>query len=212
MKTYLAALLLLTASPALSAESPKPEETKAAFTEAERAQALEAIRGIAKNFQVDPGYAAKPTEASQQKTMADVADKALDISTRYIGQVASVLEKVAPQVWRIMIVQQYAKAIRDLSVPWGIFILILVLTIISRRMWKLEPDQVRQSFFNMHNESNLSARGARGLFTFILPSAVLLLTGIIGINAFADSAMYLINPEYYAVKDLLQMLFNHGGM
>lgn len=191
--TLAAALVLGQAQPA---EAPKAKEDT--FTPEERKQALEALSSIAKTFEAKPQELA--TKAPQ-KTMADVADKALDISTKYIGQVAGVLEKAAPRVWAIMVKQQYAKAIGEVIGPIIWLVISILISVFIRSFWKV-PEPV-----DRHDDE----RVFRNVCTLVIPGIIGLIAGGFLASRLADSAMYLVNPEFYAVQDLVRLLLRPGS-
>jgi hypothetical protein len=177
----------------LSSAPVQPEPSKqVTFTEEERRQALEALQVISKTFGQQPAVQTPP-----QKSMADVADKALDISTKYIGQAASIIEKAAPRVWSVMVRQQYAKAFGELVGPVVLFIAFLIITVSVRKLWVLPTDSDEQGF--------------RTFVTLVLPLfAFAIISGNFAYRL-SDSIQYLINPEYYAIKDLVQLLLRPGS-
>jgi hypothetical protein len=192
--------LTLAASPVVV---PAPEKD-GAFTPDERRQALEALQTIAKTF----GEKEQPQQQQQQqpaKTMAEVADKALDLSSKYIGQAAAVIEKAAPRVWEVMVRQQYAKALGELVGPLITILTIILFSSITRSIWK--PRDPTEDFFT---RDWFTERGMRGLLTAFIPGVVVVICSITFASRFADSVMYLINPEYYAIKDLVQLLLKGG--
>lgn len=195
-----AALSAVAVSTPIIVRAEQPVEKQDTFTPEERKQALEALQTIANTF----GQKQNPPQVQQQqnppqKSMADVADKALDISTKYIGQAAAIIEKAAPRVWSVMVRQQYAKAIGDLIGPIVILICIVILTALSRKFWPRPREGSDEAGFWV-------------FINMIIP----LVAGIIFCGFFAyrlsDSVMYLINPEYYAIKDLVQILLKPGSL
>jgi hypothetical protein len=204
-KAIFCSLLLTAAVPVYGDQRPpaQPTEQKVeAFTDEEKRQALEALKTIADSFGTAPQTApqAQAQQAAPQKSMADVADKALEISTKYIGQVAAILEKAAPQVWRVMVMQQYAKAFGELSGPLTLFFLTWVTAFTTRRFWKLDEDA---------HEDEMNWRIALTMFA---PAVLMFISFATFGWRLSDSIMYLINPEYYAIKDLLSMLLKGGVM
>lgn len=199
----LAAIILAVAlnngPPPPDAAPPPPVEKQDTFTPDERKAALEALNTIAKTF----GQQAQPAAPQPQgKTMAEVADKALDLSAKYIGQAANIIEKAAPRVWAVMIKQQYAKAIGDLVAPVIWFFISIMISIFIRKFWKV-PESVR-------NDSD--ERVFRNVATLVVPALICLAAAGTFASRLSDSAMYLINPEYYAIKDLVQILLRPGSI
>jgi hypothetical protein len=210
-----ALMVALMAGPA-TPPAPAKDASAGAFTPEERAQALEALKAIADKFGVQqpaPAPAAQPAQPPG-KTMADVADKALDISTKYIGQAASIIEKAAPRVWAIMIRQQYAKAIGNTLAPFLWIIMIIAVTAVARHFWHFQVDPPPH---NCRVDRCVGCTGdeeqtAQIIVTLIIPIAATIIAGGFFIYSLAESSMYLVNPEYYAIKDLVQILLHPGTL
>ena len=117
-----------------------------------------------------------------------------------VASVSKTLESVAPNVWRIMIRQQYANAIADLVLPWLLFVIALVIWGITQKKWVLKDC------------SSDDEKVARMIFAWIVHVACGAIFAIWGAIALSDSIKYLINPEYYAVRDLLTMLLNPSSV
>ena len=92
----------------------------------ESAQGLRQVFGIEQSVAPVSVQTTTP-QAASRPTMAEVADKAVDIVNRMVVSAVESIQKVAPDVWRIMIKQQYARAAGDLMVPAGLLITVLVL-------------------------------------------------------------------------------------
>jgi len=185
----------------------------------EKQQVLEALKTINETFKgAQPAPAPQAEKKDSGKSMADVADKALDISTKYIGQAAAILEKAAPHVWRVMVMQQYAKAVGEIAIPFGWMLMILVATAVLRSQWKIYPKNVyekdaegKRTSEILHHASSDDETTAHTLAALVVPILAELIAGGFFVYNLANSAMYLINPEYYAIKDLVAMLL-HGQM
>lgn len=171
----------------------------------EAMQALGALMGV--NEESKQSGAAKEPEREEEKpekNFADVADKALDLMTRAVTTVAQNLEKVAPWVWQIMIRQQYANAFAKLIVPWGLFLSVFMLTIVLRKTWK--PDGEKGKFADS-DEQTLAI-----WIRLVVPVILLFIIAWWGFVRLSDSIQLLINPEYYAIRDLLRMILNPKAM
>lgn len=170
---------------------------------AEKEQMRSDIKALGEMFGVEqapvPAKAADGS-APQKKTVAEVADKALDMASGLVAKVAAAVGKVSPEIWRVMIKQQYAKAIADLVVPWSLFFTVLLVACLLRKRAGQLPT-IRDA-----SDDDMTV-----YFLFIiLPTAVCLICLVCGLNCLSDSIKYLVNPEYYAVRDILQMLLNRG--
>lgn len=148
------------------------------------------------------GQAQQQQQPVQKKTVADVADKGLDMVKQWVADAAITLNKVAPDVWRVMMKQQYAKAIADLIGPWGTFLLILVFIAVMRKKWVLTQDKD----INIDKETKVKLSTIRAWIVYVIPIAFLFLSALFGLSYLSDSIKLLINPEFYALRDLILIL------
>lgn len=137
----------------------------------------------------------------QQKTIADVADKGLEMVKGFVVALSETLKKIAPDVWRVMIRQQFAKAVSGLVVPWGIISLVLVYVLLIKKLWSKQAVIAR-----MDNPKDSDEKEAHLWLTTVAPTLVVFCLAVWGFNRLSDSILLLINPEYYAIKDLLEMI------
>ncbi len=143
--------------------------------------------------------AAPPEE--KQRTAVDVADRVLDMFGSAVVSVASQIEQHAPLLWKVMVKQQYAKAVADVIPSLGWILVALLAHFVVRRKWQKPSDNTEEGLqFLWH------------FVTWVVPLAL----GIIGVSSFvvsaSDSVKFVINPEYYAVRDILLMVMNPSGM
>jgi hypothetical protein len=187
----------------LAGAPPEPDQqtdiTKA-FTAEEKAQMQEQLAAIAKAMGAEDPNRVVPGEA-KPRTAVDVADKALDMFGGLVVSISSAMQKAAPEVWRIMIRQQYAKAIADLTTPW----MLLMMTLIY---WNVIGKKYRKGYLERSQKSYDSDADVANGFNIGLPLIAGGIFCIWGIIAFSASAKYLINPEFYAVRDILVLLIN----
>lgn len=135
----------------------------------------------------------KVEEKKKETTMANVADKALGLFEGMVATVSDSLKKIAPEVWRIMIKQQYANAAQYITMPFVMLIVALV-TFFSFRK-KAE-----------HNANDgYSEEQAKSIANFFL-RAFPIASGVWLAIAIGINVPLLINPEYYAIKDLLTLI------
>jgi len=190
-------------APALAEESAQPP-VQQAMTPDEQAKVRQQMQALAKAMGITPEQPAQPAAAASQpqpakeKTVAEVADKALDMVNGLVVSVSQALQKVAPEVWRIMVRQQYAKAASGCVVPASLLLLVLVFWFILRKKWVLDKD-VR------HDDEE---RIARIWIAWVVPCVLGFIFSIWLAVRLSDSITYLINPEFYAVRDLLLMIMN----
>ncbi len=221
MRKFAIVLVCLVAfmSYAWAEEAPKPATAQSGqpFTPEQRVRAQAAVKqlsNVVKGAVEQPVSQQAPAEAAaentlQKKTMTDVADKALDLAANMVTSVVSKMEAVAPKIWKILVVQQYVKGATLLITPWGIVLLMLVFIYLTRKAWKLTDEQKQEGYCN---RDWVTMKFGRALFTMFIPMAILFISAIVGICHITESLPYFINPEYYAVKDLLQMLLRPGNM
>lgn len=138
---------------------------------------------------------------AQNPTLAKVADKALEMASGLLASIATTLQKAAPEAWRIMIRQQYAKAGGLLLVPWGLFVGALIFLLIARKTW-LGTCKTK--------DCSCSDCKMRFAFKSVIPVCFMVLFGVWGFVRLSDSIMYLINPEFYAIRDLVLLVLNRG--
>ncbi|MBI4142653.1 hypothetical protein HY480_02140 [Candidatus Uhrbacteria bacterium] len=131
----------------------------------------------------------------QHAHLADALASALDPATGVVAQAAARIEVVAPDVWRIMIRQQYAKAVAALVLPWGIVLVALLYAIIVSAWWPHTPHAGDDRFF----------------FVRFVPFVVGLGGCIWGCFALSKVAKFIVNPAYYAIQDLLLLLLRNAN-
>ena len=179
-------------------DAPAPQP-KPALSAEEAARLRNELRGVAEALGI-PQSAAPPAQSKAEKTVAQVADRALDMVGGMVANVAVSMQKVAPEIWRIMIRQQYAKAVADLGTPIGVLILVLVWHLIARRLWGVAK------WKDCDGDASVGFA-----FTRVLVPCCGALSGAAWfIVAFSNSVKYVINPEFYAVRDLLTLVLNPG--
>ncbi len=197
----LAAAFIVAAPLIVQAQSSSPEVVvPSASAEALNAKELEALTSavtmLQRSFAVDERGNKKEPSTEQSTTMADVADKVVNLGARAIAQAADSVEKVAPKVWGVMVRQQYAKAIGDLTVPFVGFLITLIIFVRTKafriRVW--------------HEERS----SGEEFFLAVVIVVALMITALWLAYALSNSVMYLINPEFYAFRDLLVMILNKG--
>lgn len=196
MKKFISLMILAVALVTVQAQTQTPTN-KATFTEEDKAAAKKELTKVGEMFGVKPTEKPVVTDGklATEATMAKVADKALDMVGDAVGSIAGMVQKVAPEVWEIMVRQQYASALGMLIGPFLFLILVGLYTLITKKYWAKYPE----------NEKS-DARDARMILTSIIPGILALVFMSILAYRIGDAVPMLINPKYYAVKDLLQML------
>ena len=195
-KAFVITLLFVPAF-ALAQQASPPAEKVSDGLNAQDVQTLkDAVTTLQDSFAPQTPASGQPatSPAPAKKSMAEVADKVVDLGARAIAQAAGTVQKVAPEVWRIMIRQQYAKAAGLLTVPGGMFLLGVF-------AW-FKTKKVR--------EQDDGDNDTRFMIGYALPLGLMSVFGLWFLNRLADSIMYLFNPEYYAFRDLLIMILNKG--
>lgn len=156
----------------LGMEIPKPKQASPASTNSEK-QSVET----------------KGTERS----VADVADRALTMVEQGSKYMEEQIKNVAPEVWRIMIRQQYATAVGNplLSVGWMLsaFFAYMILS----HIWVLDSPSSDEKIFHL-------------LLVKLAPTAVGIVAFLCFMGNMTDSVKLLYNPEFYALKDLIRVI------
>lgn len=141
------------------------------------------------------------------KTIGDVGDKALDLlrdgaskTLDLLGQgaaqIVATTEKAAPVIWKIMVKQQIANALANIIGPlvllFGAWIFHLIIS---------------AAYGNQVAGSDLAAwKAGLGLFA---PIVVAIIGTIWLIDALTASLQQLVNPQYFAARDLIYMITRH---
>jgi hypothetical protein len=161
----------------------------------------EDIKQAKENLKVLLSDTKETSTKDEHKSMADVMDKGLDVLTGYVGTLEGVVSKFAPEVWRIMVKQQYAKAI---SYPlfWGLMLFV-----------PFGVNKLARSGFGVPKEMSLAEwddkenyDGFMFAFTGIIPTITGIIFAMIFLYNLTQGIMIAINPEYYALKDIIQLL------
>ncbi len=206
------ACLLLASPTATFADTPKTAPVPVS-DHVDTAKLRENLAPLANTFGVKPDdQASTPSSGDDQsfnvssdhKTMADVADRALTSIQDVTAKVADSLSKIAPQVWRIMIKQQIAKAIvaplDSLARLGGA----LVLWGFGHKLWKHMED-ANYEYGNAAAFNN----GFRVAAIYALPLGIGVINTIDLIGSLQYSILHFVNPEFYAIQDLLNAVM-HG--
>lgn len=205
-KYYLLAMLLLVWTVGVA----RAEQVKTGSVSTSDTVAVQqGVLGLAKLFEVEPPKKAEPIQANPapQKNIADVMDKAIDKVSDVVGAMAQAIKNIAPDVWRIMITQQYAKAVADLVVPVVTVLIFIGAFIASRARYnyvvvaRADPDN--------KEEIDSDEVGLMEFLKFASVVAIALACFWLA-NRISSTALLLINPEYYAIQDLLRMILNKG--
>lgn len=223
-------LLILLFSAAISVSAFSQATPQAVVPRSDAAAVQKSVQELGKMFGVEtPSSTAAVSAATptSQKTIADVMDKAVDKVSDVVGAMAGAINKVAPDVWRIMLKQQYAKAIGDLIVPAVlalIIYLIFVRSMLSMRgkaaaaAKKMNADKEGQGKEGPQEKSPEVFKNDRGDMTeygmwymMVIVSYVVLGISLMWFgNRLADASKFLVNPEFYAIQDLLRMILSRS--
>lgn len=123
-------------------------------------------------------------------------DKAFDKVTDYIDKIAVKLGVAGEHVYGLLVKQAYYNGIIDLCI--GIFLTILAISI-SFFLWKI------------HLSNSGSLHGVKKIGDGFFHAALYPITFFLylfGLNYIFSSIGPMINPEYFAIKDLIQMVTN----
>lgn len=191
-------LFMTSMSASSFAQDATQSSAKSSITVDDVRQLGEQVKALKAIVSDDPKPEPKPEPKSEQpKTMGDAADKALDMLGGAVGTVADTLKKIGPEVWRIMIIQQYANAARSLAGPFFALIASLIVFFAARKGLTIKEDEM--------GYGNSDWRGFKRFLKGVTWLAPCLCALIVAINL-SESIAMIINPEYYALKDLLGLL------
>lgn len=207
MKNWFFAILMvlsLGTSPLYATEA----EKMGSVSQADAAAVQKGVQELGQMFGVEAPKAKeeikKDEATTTEKTIAQVMDKAIDKVSDVVGAMAQAIDKIAPKVWEIMLRQQYAKAIMACVVPVGLLVVISIYMGLVGKYWNpTEPnnDSTEDEKVNYYWRMGLVRVG---------PIIVMCLASLWFFNRLADSVALLINPEFYAIQDLLRMILNKG--
>ncbi|MFH0873789.1 MAG: hypothetical protein V1846_03030 [Candidatus Komeilibacteria bacterium] len=193
----------------LAADQPAVNTTSTGLTPEDIAQLQKNVTAFAKVLGLADTTTAK---SGTRLSMADVADKFLEYSKAAILATVGTIEKVAPHVWAVLVRQQYAKAFSSLAAPVFIFIFLLLF-----RLWVVRK---RKSVTATENDVLVVVNGNLDPVEIKLTGLgqwanVLALLGMVTAALFvaariAPAVRLLVNPEYYALRDLILLLLNKG--
>lgn len=185
------------------------------FTPEQKAAAQTALKEVAKNMGVElPAQpaekqdGAKPDEKKNTVSWPEVADKVVEKSASFVTTVAETLQKAAPEVFRVMVRQQYAVAIGQIIYPLGVMIVFIVAAAVLRRFWKKPATED----YDINEWGPAYPPGWHVLLTLVIPGVVCIIYGTEFFNNLGDSIQRLVNPEFYAIRDLLKMLLAPGSV
>ncbi|MGE5392426.1 MAG: hypothetical protein ACM3NH_01655 [Candidatus Saccharibacteria bacterium] len=111
-----------------------------------------------------------------------------------------------------MLKQQYVKAVSQLVVPWGLVIFTLIwmwVTIGLRRKAEAALKDVAEKGSSRNDSDNATFDlSMRQWISLYAPAIIGSIFVIWGLNRLSDAIAYMVNPEFYAIRDLLQMIIN----
>lgn len=147
--------------------------------------------------------AAIPSATPPTITWPEVADKSISNTLEFIKSnsiiIGNVIKDVAPEVWRILILQQYVKGCQNVFTAVLIFIAALI-------SWKISYKITdRYSANDYDNEHRYKSEDPR-LMVNIICAIIAVIAFVAIILATTSSIGYFINPEFYALKDLFDII------
>lgn len=176
------------------------------YTAEEETKIREGVVAVMKYIQTQQGL--DSNTISQSKNIPDIVDKALDKFGTAISVIYANVQKAAPKVWMIMMQQQYAKAISSLAGPvFWLIVLIFTYRHLGKR-WPASVDEIGGSSTSDKQFGYwfrvVITKGLPIFFIFIACCSLFL--------RLRDASLLFINPEYYAIRDLLVLLLgsSHG--
>jgi len=195
-------IVVLAISAAAQSEQQKP------FTAAEEQKIKEGVSAVVQYIQTQQNLDSNAI-AGGKVELVDVVDKALDKFGTAVTLVYTNVEKAAPRVWQIMVWQQYAKAISGILGPLLTLLLIFILYKFINRHWTPKVDET----WNDSWGTRTAGFWFRAVFTKAVPLAAGFITCWSLFVQAKASSLLLVNPQYYAIRDLLVLLLgNSHGM
>ena len=188
---FIAIIFLVLLSFSVMAQSPSPTVNPSPDLTA--AQEIKSAREVLKQV-VDK-------EDSGNKTFADVLDKGIDLFASYATSMGEIVKKVAPEVWEIMIRQQYAIAIPDILYWLMLPFIFLISPFIHRRLFYGKDSKVPILDTASSDESEVF-RCIVAWVCFIVAT----LSVFIALHSITSDVAILLNPKYYAIKDMFNLI------
>jgi hypothetical protein len=171
-------------------------------------QALDILQQVANT------KAADTKGDGDHKTVGDALDKGLDMAKETVIYLAGKIEQVAPQLWRVLVIQQYVKGAMSLINPFGFLLVVLLYRHLVLKWWKPLPsdDDPAEPIIDKESDENpFTHKGWRGVFTIVIPLVMLVIGGVWLYSSITDAAGYFINPNYYALKDIIGLVRSPGA-
>lgn len=192
----LAALLAL--APPLSYGQQPAQQTKVLKPEdAEQLRLqMQALTELLKTVVPPEKVGATGEKQQPAMTMAEVFNKALDMVGSSVATISAYVQQAAPHVWRIMIRQQYANALYDLVVPVFLFLVGFIY------YWRIGKILTKPQRINWDSGQGV----AWVLFAQAIPIIYMLIVAIVFSANIGNAGRIIVNPEYYAIKDLLGLI------
>jgi hypothetical protein len=123
------------------------------------------------------------------QTVTGVIDRALGMIERFAVRAGETMERIAPDAWRVMVRQQYVKGVQRIALSLGFLFIALIYWLRTK---------------------NLAVDNNDEGFTFAVYRTMPVLCVVGGAIAFviclSDALCFFINPEYYAIRDILESL------
>jgi len=142
---------------------------------------------------------------SPSVTAADVADKALVMLGSAVGNIANKLKEISPEVWRIMVRQQYAKAAATLVYPlsWA-FGALFISVILRKFLWKTTDITARREALKnrVYQDGLDDEQFIHTIVTGVVPLLIVAIALIVTGYHAAEAISWVINPEFYAIRDI----------
>jgi L-asparagine transporter-like permease len=120
-------------------------------------------------------------------TASDVANRALDMLESFATRATAALEQLTPEAWRILVRQQYVVGMLDIGIPLMFLVLVLTFWGICKR-FNYEDDEYKVAF------------------TKVIPVIALVIVGTVVACLLPIGIAHFVNPEYYAIRDILTMI------
>ncbi|MBU0625295.1 hypothetical protein KKF05_03060 [Patescibacteria group bacterium] len=119
--------------------------------------------------------------------VGDVVDRALDMIETFATRATTALENIAPEAWRILLRQQYVEGVLCILIP-------LMFLFLAAAYWKIV------------NSSKSLDQDMRFWVGRVIPIISFVMVGVALAIYVPHSIARFINPEFYAIQDILEAL------
>lgn len=145
--------------------------------------------------QTQTGTKSKPTT---QEIVDKYLGKAFDVVGIYASKAEGIIKKAAPELWAILVRQQYAEAFAKLAIPWFLALVLVIYMLAAGKWWRPET--------NTNPKIKTDEENAKYWCVGVLPTFVLLVIAVVGVFFTVSAIKVFVNPQFYAIKTLIEFI------